>query len=151
MYPHNILRMFESTAILCRVIVVSTFLASVLECTVDEKPRIAVRLNPPTQTLYSSVLQLPFFAAINMEIDVEFSDIPSGQPYSNMHMMMFLSYSKGAEGEANHTLLDQPLSSNSYRHKMQLQLMTFNQFAVRVVVTNQVLQIIRRDCSSCRT
>eukprot|EP00291_Cryptomonas_curvata_P000399 CAMPEP_0172194282 /NCGR_PEP_ID=MMETSP1050-20130122/25483_1 /TAXON_ID=233186 /ORGANISM="Cryptomonas curvata, Strain CCAP979/52" /LENGTH=112 /DNA_ID=CAMNT_0012870051 /DNA_START=346 /DNA_END=681 /DNA_ORIENTATION=- len=72
-----------------------------------------------------------------MEIDVEFSGIRSGQPSSNIHMKMFLSYSKGAEGEANHKLLDQPLSSHSYRHRMQLQLMTFNQFLVRVVVTDQ--------------
>jgi hypothetical protein len=126
--------MYVSTTFLWGFLVVSTFLANVSEGTPDEQQRIAVRLDPPSQTLYSTVLQLPLYAAINVEVDIELSRIRS----SNLHIKVFLLYSKGTGDDANHTLVDQPLGSSSYRHRMQLQLMTFNQFSVRVVVADQV-------------
>jgi hypothetical protein len=127
----------------------------------DEQRRIAVRLNPQTQTLYSSVLQLPFVAIINVEIDVDFSRSPATpsifatndsretdspprgkqQQLSQMNVQVFMLFSKGAE-IANHTLLDQPLSSPSHKQRLQLQLRAFNNFSVQVVVT-EVVQIFR--------
>jgi hypothetical protein len=133
--------MHRCTTFLWGILILSTVLPSGSESTADEQ-QIAVRLSPPTQTLYSTVLQLPFTAAVNVEVDVvEFSRIRREPLSSRMHMKVFLLYSKGAEEEANHTLLDQPFSGHSFRQRLQLQLMTFNQFSVRVVVTDQV-QII---------